>query len=281
MRPSRRQTQLFPRHWPGGRPSATVLLIAGLIGAFVSQWLIGVLDVDNSIEPGWLEKWLAVTRESFSTGQWWQFLTFGFLHAHVLHLLATVLLLLLAAREIEPIVGWRQTLSIFALGQLAGGLVHALVMPEVPLLGATAGAAALVAAFATTLPELEVVSHLFFVLPLKLRAKYFGLGLALVSAVCWFTFTAPGAGPAAVFTGCIVGWLATRRLGFGRPFWFQRLMFDRRQREARLDRMPAGQFVAEEIDPILEKIARSGMASLTRAERKLLDRGRAKIDGQH
>lgn len=280
MRPSRRQTQLFPRAWAGGRPSATVLLVAGLIGAFASQWFIGVLDVDNSIEPGWVEKWLAVSRGSLSAGQWWQFLTFGFLHSHPLHLLATALLLLFAGREIEPIIGWRQTLSIFALGQLVGGFAHALAMPAVPLVGAVAGAAALVAAFATTLPELEVVSHLFFVVPLKLRAKYFGLGLALISAVCWFTFTAPGAGPAAALTGCIVGWLATRRLGFGRPFWFQRLMFDRRQREARLARMPAGQFVAEEIDPILEKIARSGMASLTRAERKLLERGRAKIDGK-
>jgi hypothetical protein len=116
--------------------------------------------------------------------------------------------------------------------------------------------------------------------PLRLCAKYFGLGLALISTICWFMNALPGVGPAAVFTGCVVGWFATRRLGFGRPFWFQRMIFDHRQREARLDRMPADQFVAEEIDPILEKIARSGMASLTRAERRILERGREKMAGK-
>jgi hypothetical protein len=34
--------------------------------------------------------------------------------------------------------------------------------------------------------------------------------------------------------------------------------------------MNADQFVAEEVDPILEKIARQGIESLTREERRLL-----------
>ena len=41
--------------------------------------------------------------------------------------------------------------------------------------------------------------------------------------------------------------------------------------------MNADQFIRAEIDPILEKISREGMHSLSRAERKILEQGRGKI----
>lgn len=256
----------------------TVLLVAVLTGAFVAQWILEAFQPEVVTDPNWLESWLAVNSGSFS--EWWQFLTFGLLHAHPLHLLSNLLLLYFAGREVEPILGAKPVLSLFLLAQILGGLVHAIVMPGQPLVGASAGAAALVAAFATTLPEIEVAGHLFFVIPVKLPAKYLGLGLALICALCWSTKAFTEAGPVAAFIGCFIGWIGARRLGFGRPFWFQRMIFDHRQREARLERMPAEQFMAEEIDPILEKIAQHGIASLTRTERKLLERGRAKMDGK-
>jgi hypothetical protein len=77
--------------------------------------------------------------------------------------------------------------------------------------------------------------------------------------------------------GCMVGWMYARQLGFGNPWWFQRRMMERRQREQRLDRMSPDQYMTEEIDPILDKIARDGMRSLNRAERRILERGREKI----
>jgi hypothetical protein len=57
----------------------------------------------------------------------------------------------------------------------------------------------------------------------------------------------------------------------------QRYIFERRQRAARLDRMTAEQFISAEIDPILDKVSRNGMHSLTRAERRILEKGREKI----
>jgi hypothetical protein len=71
-----------------------------------------------------------------------------------------------------------------------------------------------------------------------------------------------------------------KQLGFGNPLWIQRVIFDRRQRAARLHRMGAEDFVAAEVDPILEKIVRSGIDSLTRAERKLLEQGSRKLNGK-
>jgi hypothetical protein len=54
-------------------------------------------------------------------------------------------------------------------------------------------------------------------------------------------------------------------------------MLERRQREERLDRMSPDQYMTEEIDPTLDKIARDGIRSLTRQERRILERGREKI----
>jgi len=41
--------------------------------------------------------------------------------------------------------------------------------------------------------------------------------------------------------------------------------------------MSPGQFINEEIDPILEKISRDGIRSLTRGEKRILEMGREKI----
>jgi hypothetical protein len=41
--------------------------------------------------------------------------------------------------------------------------------------------------------------------------------------------------------------------------------------------MSADQFVEEQVDPILDKIAREGIQSLTKEEKKMLEQGSAKI----
>jgi hypothetical protein len=44
--------------------------------------------------------------------------------------------------------------------------------------------------------------------------------------------------------------------------------------------MSADQFIAEEIDPLLDKISKRGLASLSRRERQLLARAREKMLAQ-
>jgi hypothetical protein len=80
-----------------------------------------------------------------------------------------------------------------------------------------------------------------------------------------------------ILTGSVLGWAWARKLGFGNPLWFQRRIYERRQRAMRMQRMNAEDFVKLEIDPILEKISQHGMQSLSRAERKVLDQGRQKL----
>jgi len=221
--------------------------------------------------------WMALDGPGIQAGHYWKFFTFPLLHNDLLHLLANMLLLYFAGREVEPIVGPRHFLAIYCGGNLLGGLAHWLAMPEIPLVGVTAGVTALFVAFTTILPELEVTMHLFFVLPLRLRAKYLALALVGMSAICWVTLTAPFVGPAAMVAASLLGWIYVKQLGFGNPLAIQRYIFEKRQRATRLERMNPDQFISVEIDPILEKISQHGMHSLTRAERKILEQGRGKI----
>ena len=277
MRPSRRQIQPFIRRWSAGRPSVTALLIALSAGAFAAQMIaeffLGKPGGENLFVP-----WLALGGASIHAGQYWTFFTFPLLHhSNPLHLLANMVLLFFAGREVEPIVGRRHFLALYFGGNLLGGIAHWLAMPDVALVGVTAGVTAVFVAFTTILPELEVTVHLFFVLPLRLRAKYLAIALLGLSAVFWMTLTTPVIGPAGMLAAGLFAWIYVKQLGFGNPLAIQRYIFARRQRAARLERMSPDQFISVEIDPILEKISTHGMHSLSRSERKILEQGRGKI----
>ena len=274
MRPPRRQIQPFIRRWAVGRPSVTALLIALSVGAYAAQmtgeFFLGGREFFHSR--------LALDGAGIHAGQYWRFFTFALLHdGNPLHLLGNMLLIFFAGREVEPIVGRRHFLAIYLGGTLLGGVAHWLAMPGVALTGVTAGVTAVFVAFTTILPELEVVVHLFFVLPLRLRAKYLAIALLGLSAVCWLTLTAKQIGPAGMVVAGVFAWAYVKQLGFGNPLAIQRYIFAQRQRAARLERMSPEQFIKAEIDPILEKISTHGLGSLSRAEKKILAQGREKI----
>jgi membrane associated rhomboid family serine protease len=279
MRPSRRQLQPFVRRWQTGRTSATALAVALSAGAYGAQLIVENFFPGASSQNV-LRTWLALDESVIQSGQWWKFLSFGLLHADPVQLIANLLLLFLAGRELEPIVGPRHFTAIYAIGNILGGVAQWSVMRSQQFMGVSAGVAAVLVAYTTILPELEVTCHLLFVLPVRLRAKHLAWALLGVSGLCWYTHAAPEIGPVGMIAGAIFGWAYVKQLGYGNPLAIQRYIFDRRQRAARLARMNPEQFVALEIDPILEKIAEQGVKSLTRAERKVLEQGREKLNSK-
>jgi membrane associated rhomboid family serine protease len=306
MRPSR-QLQPFIRPWPAGKPSVMVILMALCVATSVTQWVFAMVDRESTVSAA-LQATLALSFEGIRAHHYWQFLTYGTLHAGLIQLFANMAVLFFAGREVEPIVGRRHFLGIYLLGYTCGGVVQWVAMAMnwapsgegVALMGVSGGVAAVLAAYATILPELESTVHLFFVIPVRLRTKMVGLAgtaMALILCILDAPALAPlfGAqhelfmmsfreglacvGPVAILAGFIGGWAYVKHLGFGNPLWIQRFIYNRRQREARMARMPAEQFISEEIDPILDKISREGMHSLSRAEKRILERGREKIAG--
>ena len=280
MRPSRRQTQPFIRRWAAGRPTATSLLVAISVGGYVAQKLLEYMLAEHQ-EAHLLWQWLALDGASIAAGQYWKFLSYSLLHFHPVQLIADMLLLFFAGREVESVVGPRHFLSIYGAGTLLGGVASWAALPAgIPTVGTTPAVLAVIVAFSTILPELESTNNLFYVLPLRLRAKWLGVSLMMMSGVMWSTLTPPQIGAPGMVAAGVFAWFYVKQLGFGNPLAIQRYIFNRRQRAARLDRMNADQFMSAEIDPILDKISREGMHSLSRAERKILAQGREKIAGR-
>ncbi len=279
MRSPRRQLQPFQRHWGGRRPSLVTILVAVNVAVFVLQTL------GNAFDRGQIEHWLALSSEGIRSGYAWQFLSYMFLHGDpavptsgTIHLVVNMLTLFFAGREVEAIVGPKHLLGIYFGGGLLGGVAQiALTHATTPLVGSSAGVCAVLLAFTTILPEIEITTLLFFIIPVRLKGKYLAFGFVAISLICVATGALSGIGHIAHLGGCLVGWLYVKQLGFGHPMRIQRYLFEKRERAARMERMSPEQFISEEIDPILDKISREGIHSLTRAERKILERGREKI----
>ena len=75
----------------------------------------------------------------------------------------------------------------------------------------------------------------------------------------------------------MAGWFYAHLLGFGRASIFQRRLQQRRAELERYEAMPVDQFISEEVDPILDKISREGLKSLTWNERRILAKAQEKI----
>ena len=277
--------QPFIPRWTTGRRSVVTLLIVASVLAFVGQTFA------EAVFPGFVRDWLCLSRDGVDHGYIWQFFTYLFVHGSpgsatvpggspllgVVHLFVNMMTLYFVGREVEAIAGHRHLLGMYFLGGLIGGLGQILAVPGTPVSGASAGVCAVLIAFTTILPEFEVTLLLFFVIPIRLRAKYVGWMVAAAAAVLPLLHVMPDVAHVAHLGGCFVGWIYARQLGFGNPWWIQRRILERRQREGRLARMDPDQYIVEEIDPILEKIFRDGIRSLTRRERRILERGREKI----
>jgi len=287
MRSLRFQLQSFNRSWSARQYSVVTILIAANVGMFVFQ---NFIDYFAPVIDGqtWTTRWLALSGAGLRSGFEWQVVTYMFLHGGVLHLLFNMLTLYFAGREVEAIAGRNHLLGIYFGGGVFGGIAQVMLSPaNMSLLGASAGVCALLIAFTTIFPEMMLTLLLFFVIPVRVKAKYLAFGLVAISLL----FSINGVwgsghggmnsvGHLAHLGGCLFGWIYVKQLGFGRPLGVQRFFEKGRERRERLQRLTPEQFISEEIDPILDKISREGIHSLSRAERKILEAGRDKIAGK-
>jgi Uncharacterized membrane protein (homolog of Drosophila rhomboid) len=274
MRLSGRKVSSFTRRWTQQQQVALVALISTNVGIFIAQMLL------RNYDPDFVRNYLALSERGINEAYAWQFFSAMFLHAGPWHLLGNMLVLYLLGRDLESILGQRHFLYLYLAGSFAGELGHLFLMPsDCVLFAASGGVAAILVAYATVLPELELTSMIFFVVPLRLKAKHLAYTVAAISLVFLFLDRSGTVIHSACLGGCTAGWIYAHLLGFGRPSLVQRFLQQRRSEADRLQRMSSEQFIAEEIDPLLDKISRAGIGSLTRGERRKLARAREKIAG--
>ena len=272
MRLSGRKPSSFIRPWTQRQRVVLLTLISLNVAAYVVQL---VLDGYN---PGVVRDYLALSESGLQKAYAWQFLTAPFLHSGAWHLLGNMIVLYLLGRDVESILGQRHFFFLYVTGAAAGELGHLFLMPSsAVLLAGSGGAVAVLMAYATILPELEIAGTTFLSRRLRLKAKHLAYGTVVVGLVLLTIDRSGTIVHSALLGGCAAGWLYAHLLGFGRPSYIQRALHQRRAQAERYRYMDAEQFIAQEVDPLLEKISREGISSLSRRERRTLTRAREKL----
>jgi membrane associated rhomboid family serine protease len=200
------------------RVSAVDVLIAINAAIFVYQWLRPDLR-DH------LQDLYALSAAGMEEGRWWQLITHAFLHGNIWHLLFNMIALWFAGRIVERVMGTGRFVALYAASAVAGGLAQLLLEGgTIPLLGASGAVFGVILAFTTMFPEAQIVALLFFVIPLKFRAKYLGWGLAGSSFLFLLFGFEPWIAHAAHLGGCAAGYLLARLNGYGVPTAPERLL---------------------------------------------------------
>ena len=271
------------RGWIGHFNSVTHFIVWVTAIAFIAQLVCDLfrwqLVSDFGTPVSALSFIFGLNGERLAHGFIWQPVTYMLLHDGIWHVLMNLLMLWMFGREVEYFIGPKAFARLYILAGLLGGALWLAFnfTGGAPLLGASAAVLGCVIAFATLFPERELTFLIFFVLPVSIRAKYIALIAIAFDVAPLVTHQTTNVAHLAHLGGAAFGYFFIKALGYGiMPRW---LLWSRRLAPRRSPSKAApkpapltrDQFISSKVDPILDKISRSGMQSLTREERKILE----------
>ena len=212
----------------------------------------------------------------------WSIITYFFLHMGFSHILWNMLFLYWFGKIIHENLGNNSLISMYILGGIIGGMFYMAIYNIVPfyydrvesslMLGASAGVFSIVIGSATLLPN-----HTFYLLFLgPVKIKYIALLYFLMS---FFDITSQNAGgEIAHIGGAIIGYFFIKQLqngnNMGMPIinilsFFKN--FNKSKKSTVVDqKVDEDETSQDEVDKILDKISKSGYASLSKEEKEKL-----------
>jgi membrane associated rhomboid family serine protease len=259
----------------------------------VTTWLI-ILNVAVFVADALLERFVgepyltvwgdfsAVTAVLHT--QVWRFLTFQFLHSGLGHLFFNMLTLFFFGPMVEGFIGARRFIGFYLLCGVAGAATYLILWAaHVPgigsytsLVGASAGIFGVLIAAAQLAPDTRVML-LFPPIPMKLRTLAWGV--LAISAFMVITNAENAGGEAAHLGGAALGFLLITKLhwlNFLEGVSFRKIspgaIRQQVHKNAWQRRMQEAEELEREVDRILDKVAKEGMASLTSREKRTLQR---------
>lgn len=267
------------------RPTPVVkcLLIANAVvfGLYVLSVLVSRISGWTGSEIVW--SYLALSPSHIRIGCLWEIVTYMFLHADVMHIFSNLLMLYFFGIEVESTLGSKRFTQLYFLSGIVGGLVW--LSFNFQSLGSTIGASGAIygvtIAFATLYPNRPIS---LFPFPIIIPAKYLAVGAVLISVVLLILDRGGGIAHLAHLGGAAFGYFFIK--AYSGSAWFSILDKLKLRRKPKLRnvtlevyRSPVkkDEFMRQQIDPILDKIAEHGIQSLTREERKLLDEAKDRL----
>ena len=294
------------------RMSLCLTLIGINVAIFLIQAVIAVYGEKSDRIA--IAEYFCLSADGLANGYIWQVFTYQFMHAapSPWHLLFNMIGLFFIGRAIEEAYGRRVLLKVYLLAGIAGGLLQSALVwsgwcMDLPMVGASASVFGLLAVFTRAFPQRQLTLLLFFVLPVNLRAVTIFWG-ALAFSVFGVIFLRIPPDPTPEqfmhgetvahgghLGGLLLGWLVVGLIVAGR-FSLAGIMGEKGQRRRQVvsaegaRAYSAGETelheeaevsnensLMDEIDPILEKISKHGIHSLTQRERELLEEARKKM----
>lgn len=233
----------------------TRALLWSTAAATVLQW------IGDSVGGGLFTIVFGLSDAGIARGWLWQPLSYMFLHAGLFHLLLNLLVLFFLGPDTERALGARRFAVLYVLGGLLGGLGWLWVSARGAgvCIGASGAVFAVLGAFATLFPRRLMTVFVLFI-PITLPAWQLALALGALELASLLQSRGHIAN-AAHLVGIVVGLVFALTVSGRATVWKTR-------RPPRTPPMDDG----AELDRILDKVARRGIGSLSRAERERLQR---------
>ncbi len=269
-----------------------IIVVNAIIYLFVNlgDVLLRLFNFPDGTISGFLTDWLAVPSSVKSLlYRPWTLITYSFYHENFLHILFNMLWLFFMGRLFTEYLGEKKLLTLYLVGGLCGSVLFIVFYNLFPLfsrevdiavaLGASASVLAITVAIATLLPDYEVG---LFLPQWRVKLKYIAIALFVIDLL---SITGNNAGGnIAHIGGAIFGFIYIKQLKNGRDLtgWLQRLIERITQKKKPSIKVVYRKDASDEsyhnkkannqeaIDKILDKISRSGYASLTYEERDIL-----------
>jgi len=220
----------------------------------------------------------------------WQIFTYMWLHdpAHVFHILFNMLVLWMLGGPVEAGLGRRQFWSFYILCGLAGGICALAaglfkegLDPTQVILGASGSVFGVLVAFALMYPD--AVLLFMFIFPMRARTAAIILAVIEIVRVLQAQQYVPAI---AHLSGMVTGYLLLKAADPLRYLririahrWAGRPRFRRTRAPRRRNATMGDDALMQELDRVLDKIHREGIASLTSREKEVLRRA-SERDGQ-
>lgn len=223
--------------------------------------------------------YLGLLPAAVTYGHWyWQFLTYMFLHGDFFHILFNMYALWLFGGEVERTLGSNAFLRFYLTTGIGAGIVTYLLgmYVRIPTVGASGAIFGILVAYGMMFPKRIILA--FFIIPM--RAWQFVVFFGLIELFASIS-SGGGGGIAhnAHLGGLGIGFIYIRygeRINY---YWrgIKRSFRGDRSRNSSHRDKSSDDYIRREIDPILDKISRYGMHSLTRKEKKKLKDARDRL----
>lgn len=232
------------------------------------------------------------TYDGFQRLEVWRLVTFQFLHSpdNLFHIAFNMFGLWVFGPMVEQALGGKRYLAFYLMCGIGGGLLYLLlnliglapiqlplalaVSPKTPLVGASAGVFGVIVACAAIAPNARV--QLLFP-PIPLKMSWFAYGYVAFAAFNLIIGGNNAGGDAAHIGGAIAGFYFIRNPHHLADF-FDVLDDSRgskkgngKTRKAKPPKKPRAP-KTDDVDRILDKVSREGIASLTAKEKKTLEK---------